>query len=203
MIAPYRPRFWIVGGPNGSGKSTLYGRNDVAGFDGAVWIVNPDLLTVRLKDAEGLSLDAANLAAVRRIAGRLEASLEVHQTIGVETVLSTPKYRKFVDKARGKGFEVCLLYIDLSSAEQQLERVRARVAKGGHDVPADRVRARRQRSFDQLTWFFWAADLASVFDNSSGEPQLVASKIGERTAFDDDLLPELRERLLDPTAREA
>lgn len=197
-IAPYRPRFWIVGGPNGSGKSTLYGRNDVAGFDGSVWIVNPDLLTVRLMEAEKLSLDAANLAAVRRIAAWLHSSMEVHQTIGVETVLSTPKYREVVRKAREKGFEFSLLYIYVASAEQQLERIKARVAKGGHDVPEDRVRGRRERSFNELPWFFWASDFASIFDNSSGEPQLVASKIGPRVTFDDNLLGELRERLLDP-----
>ena len=69
------------------------------GLDGSVWIINPDLLTVRLQHAENLELTAANLAAVQRIETWLEKSISVHQTIGVETVLSSPKYRRLVEMA--------------------------------------------------------------------------------------------------------
>jgi predicted ABC-type ATPase len=171
-----RPQFWIVAGPNGSGKSTAYGHGSVAGLDGSVWIINPDLLTVRLKDAENLDLLDANLAAVLRIETWLDASIGVHQTIGVETVLSTQKYRRLVEKAQARDFEVCFVYVYLQTAEMQLERIRARVAKGGHDVPSDKVVSRRARSFEQLPWFFWQADRAWIFDNSGDEPELVASR---------------------------
>lgn len=171
-----RPRFWIVAGPNGCGKSTAYGHGDVAGLDGSVWIINPDLLTVRLKDAEKLDLISANLAAVQRIEAWLDTSIEVHQTIGVETVLSSPKYRRLVEKAQAHDFEICFVYVYVGSVEIQLERIRARVAKGGHDVPPEKVRQRRERSFDQMPWFFWQADRAWIFDNSGTEPELVAQR---------------------------
>lgn len=171
-----RPRLWIVAGPNGSGKSTAYGRGDVAGLDGSVWIINPDLLTVRLRDAERLALAAANLAAVQRIEAWLDASIEVHQTIGVETVLSSAKYRRLVEKAKAHGFEICFVFVFLRDADLQMERIRARVAKGGHDVPPDKVRDRRVRSFEQAGWFFWQADRAWLFDNSGGEPVLVGRR---------------------------
>jgi predicted ABC-type ATPase len=145
-------------------------------LDGSVWIINPDLLTVRLKDAERLDLLAANLAAVQRIEAWLDKSIEVHQTIGVETVLSSPKYRRLVEKAKAHDFEVCFVYVYVESVGVQLERIRARVAKGGHDVPADKVRERRQRSFDQMPWFFLQADRAWIFDNSGDEPELVADR---------------------------
>jgi predicted ABC-type ATPase len=171
-----RPRFWIVAGPNGCGKSTAYGHGDVMGLDGSVWIINPDLLTVRLKDAERLDVLAANLAAVQRIEAWLDKSIEVHQTIGVETVLSSPKYRRLVEKAKAHDFEVCFVYVTVANVEMQLERIRLRVAKGGHDVPPDKVRARRERSFDQMPWFFLQADRAWIFDNSGDEPELVADR---------------------------
>ena len=195
-----RPRFWIVAGPNGCGKSTCYGHGDVAGLDGSVWIINPDLLTARLQAAEELSLLDANLAAIQRIEAWLDASISVHQTIGVETVLSTDKYRRLVEKAKAHDFEFCFVYVYVDTVETQLARIRARVAKGGHDVPEDKVRARRKRSIEQMPWFFWRADRAWVFDNSGSEPFLVLTKVtsagGEESGISDDqLLEEIEVRV--------
>ena len=193
------PRLWIVAGPNGCGKSTAYGRSEVAEFDGSVWIINPDLLTGRLQQSEGLDPQLANLTAVKRIEAWLDASIDVHQTIGVETVLSTPKYRRLVLKAKERGFDVRLIYVYVDTVERQLERIRLRVAKGGHDVPADKVAARRTRSFEEFPWFFWQADQAWVFDNSGAEPKLVAGKENENSAwYSEALAPELREQIAVP-----
>lgn len=173
-----KPRLWIVAGPNGSGKSTIYGQSDITEFDGSVWIINPDLLTGTLLASEQLDQQEANLQAVKRIEAWLRQSIRVYQTIGVETVLSTGKYRKLVRYAKRHGFEIRLIYVLVDSVERQLERIRLRVAKGGHDVPADKVAERRSRSLAQLNWFFWAADEAWVYDNSHAEPALMAHRGG-------------------------
>ena len=187
------PRLWIVAGPNGCGKSTIYARSDVAEFDGSVWIVNPDLLTKRLQVDGKLDLGTANLEAVKRIEAWLDASIDVHQTIGVETVLSTSKYRRLVTKARERHFDVRFIYIYVDSLELQLERIRLRVAKGGHDVPAEKVAARRDRSFAELPWFFWRSNQAWIFDNSGAEPKIVARKETERHAtISGSLIPAMR-----------
>lgn len=178
-IFPYRtkqPILWIIAGPNGSGKSSLYRRTDIAGWNGSVWIINPDLLTSDIVTREGLDLATANLQAVQRIETWLHTSLDVYQTIGVETVLSSDKYRKLVVRARERGFEVRMIYVLLGTVERQIARVRGRVAEGGHDVPEDRIRARRTRSFEQLAWFADHVDRLVIFDNSSSEPMLIASK---------------------------
>ncbi len=91
---PERPVLWIIAGPNGCGKSSLYNRSDIEGWGGSVWIINPDLLTQHIVEHETLALTDANLAAVQRIEAWLHSSLEVYQTIGVETVLSSAKYRR-------------------------------------------------------------------------------------------------------------
>lgn len=178
------PVFWIFGGPNGSGKSTAYGRADVEGFGTSIWIVNPDLLTARLQIAETLSLQDANLAAVQRLEQWLEATLRVHQSVGVETVLSTAKYQRLVTLAKSLGFVFHLFYVMLDSPERNIDRVRARVLKGGHDVPTDKIVERYWRSLDQLPWFLEQADMAEVYDNSSSEPRLVLSKANDEVVVD-------------------
>lgn len=174
---PDRPVFWIVAGPNGSGKSSLYNRTDIEGWGGSVWIINPDLLTAKIVESEALPLDRANLEAVQRIEQWLEISLGTYQTIGVETVLSSSKYRRLVELAQLRGFEVRMIYVFLDSLDRQFERIKLRVASGGHDVPRIKVAERRTRSFEQLAWFAAKVDKLFLFDNSSGEPELAAARI--------------------------
>lgn len=176
---PERPVLWIVAGPNGCGKSSFYNRTDIEGWGGSVWIINPDLLTERIVESESLPLAQANLEAVQRIERWLDDSVEVYQTIGVETVLSSGKYRGLVERARQRGFEVRIIYIVLKTVELQLERVRIRVAGGGHGVPEDKVRSRRGRSFEQIAWFLPRADTCYIYDNSTGEPEFLAGKFGD------------------------
>src|ERR1700754_1315183 len=97
---PDRPTLWIVAGPNGSGKSTFYNRTDIEGWGGSIWIINPDLLTQQIVDREAVPLATANGAALNRIMTWLDASIDTYQTIGVETVLSSGKYRPLVERAK-------------------------------------------------------------------------------------------------------
>lgn len=113
---------------------------------------------------------------MRRIEQWLDSSIAVHKTIGVETVLSTGKYRRIVTDAKCAGFEVWLFYVILDSPERSIERIKLRVAKGGHDVPDDKVRERYGRSLDQLPWFLEQADRAWLWDNSGATPRQIGEK---------------------------
>lgn len=185
------PRLWIVAGPNGSGKSSLYSGADIEDFGGSVWIINPDLLSERIARVESLDLQTANLEAVKRIYRWLEASIDAHQTIGVETVLSTDKYRDLVLRAKERGFEIRLIYVLLRAVELNIERVRMRVAKGGHEVPAGKIIDRRTRSLAQLPWFLDRADQAWLFDNSEASPRLIGTKNKGVITLDPAALPEI------------
>jgi predicted ABC-type ATPase len=186
---PDNPTLWIVAGPNGSGKSSLYNRTDIEGWGGSVWIINPDLLTQQIVEQEGLALDDANLAAVQRIQRWLEVSVDAYQTIGVETVLSSSKYRDLVIIAQARGFRVKMIYVVLKSAALQTERIRIRVAEGGHDVPTDKVISRRGRSFVELAWFLRHVDDCYIFDNSTGEPELAAARVSRGPVWQFEALP--------------
>src|ERR1700730_11933103 len=123
---PHVPSLWLIAGPNGSGKSSLYGSEqnaiygdtNIADSAHSFWIINPDLLTLRIQAVEKKSLEESNLEAVRRIEAWLLTSVDSHQE---------------------RGFEIRLVYVLLRSPELNIKRVQMRVAKGGHDVPADRI----------------------------------------------------------------
>jgi predicted ABC-type ATPase len=185
------PILWIVAGPNGSGKSSSYQTLDVEASARSVWIINPDLLTVHLREAEGLSLYDANLQAVRRIEAWLEASIRAHQSVGVETVLSTDKYRRLVVAAKALRFLVRLTYVILDSPQRCIERVRQRVKKGGHAVPEDKIVERYTRSLAQLPWFLDQADEAWLLDNSDASPKLMGRKRDGVVTLDPDALPQV------------
>lgn len=186
------PRLWIVAGPNGSGKTSIYDNADIEDFGRSVWIINPDALSQRISDIELLEPLAANLEAVRRIERWLYASIEAHQTVGVETVLSTAKYRPLVLAAKERKFAIRLIYVLLKSPELNIERVRLRVAKGGHDVPSEKISERREKSLQQLPWFLAHADDAWLFDNSDEKPQLIGTKSKGKIKLTSAALPEIR-----------
>src|ERR1700722_8753925 len=163
----------MVAGPNGSGKSSLYGNTDIEAFDQSVWIINPDLLTERIQNVERLPLDEVNVQAVIRIEAWLEASIRAHQTVGLETVLSTDKYRRLVLEAKLRQFEFRLIFVMLASPDLNVQRVRLRVSKGGHDVPEAKIRSRWTKSLGQLPWYLDQAAQAAIFDNSGAIPQLI------------------------------
>ena len=67
--------------------------------------------------------------------------------------MSTDKYRKLVEHAKLRGFEIWLFYVLLDSPERNVERVAIRVKKGGHFVPTEKTIERYSRSLQQLPWF--------------------------------------------------
>lgn len=190
-----RPRLWIIAGPNGSGKSTAYGLVKAEETVGSVWIINPDLLAVRIAEHDDIALVEANRLAVERIEAWLYASVSAHQTVGVETVMSTPKYRRLVEAAKAHGFSIRVLFVHLEDPDLNVERVRVRVATGGHAVPEDKIRARWSRSFENFAWFLREADTVDVFDNSGAEPRHVLTKTGTSLTILDEPIPALEQAI--------
>jgi len=178
-LAPIKKRqLLIIAGANGSGKSTAYTDTRIIEDIRALWIINPDLLTRHIQEIEGKALPEANLAAVRRMMTWLRASIRCHVSIGLETVLSTDKYRPLVRMAKRRGFEVKLIYVVLNSPALNIARVKRRVKAGGHDVPEQKIISRRAKSLAQLPWFLAKADYALIIDNSqeAGTPVTIVQK---------------------------
>lgn len=156
------PRLTIVAGPNGSGKTTLtrYSRE----LFQSVPILDPDAIarSFRLQ-----GLDDSELAAGKEVLRQIEDFLSNEQSFLVETTLSGHTYMRTAARAKSLGYDVSLFFVGTANIEINLERVRYRVLKGGHDVPEEDQRRRYPRSFANLPKLLALADEAELLDNSS------------------------------------
>ena len=168
---------WLIAGPNGAGKSSFV-ETFIAELDHIDLIkLNADERTVQLREQfPVVSQDELNLKAAKEIDQKVVACIENGQSFLVETVLSSDKYRDDVITAKEKGFKIGLIYLSLYPPELSPERIRVRVAKGGHNVDHDKAIKRHRKSHEQLSWFAAQADTLFVFDNSGdpNQPVLVA-----------------------------
>jgi predicted ABC-type ATPase len=74
---------------------------------------------------------------------------------------------------RDRGFVVRLVYICVGNPEKNVQRVRARFAQGGHDVPDEDIRRRYERSLANLPAALKLANEAWLYDNAGTEPRMV------------------------------
>jgi hypothetical protein len=81
-----------------------------------------------------------------------------------------------LQEAKGKGFQVELVFVTTRDADINIARVSNRVTLGGHQVEPDKVRERYERAMQLLPSAVELADTADAFDNSGTEPVHVAMK---------------------------
>jgi predicted ABC-type ATPase len=74
-----------------------------------------------------------------------------------------------LEQALSAGLEVKVWYAGLSGPALHLARVRARVARGGHDIPETDVRRRYSQSLQPLVRLVPRLTELRVFDNSERE----------------------------------
>ncbi len=91
------------------------------------------------------------------------------RSFAFETVMSSPDKIDFMREARSAGFRVYLYYIATEDPDINVERVRNRVALGGHPVDEAKIRSRYLRSLDLLFDAVLNSDRAYLFDNSGEE----------------------------------
>jgi predicted ABC-type ATPase len=129
---------------------------------------NPDEASSRILSANpGITQAAANSAAWRQGKRLLEQAITERLNFAFETTLGGRTITALLDSALSFGLEVRIWYVCLSSPELDIARVRARVAKGGHDIPEIRIRERYDRSRLNLIHLLPRLTELRVFDNSA------------------------------------
>ena len=176
---------YIIAGPNGAGKTT-FAKKFLPLYAHCEHFINADLI------AQGLSPFSPSIAGMK--AGRIVLK-EIQElsdkgaTFAFETTLSGKTYLSLLRDLRKRGYRAHLFFLWIPSASLALERIKDRVAGGGHDVPAEDVRRRFRRSVDN---FFKAyeslLDSWMLFDNSDETPYLVAEKESGKLLIKDDWL---------------
>lgn len=165
------PNVVVIAGPNGAGKSTLAPvlLRDTFGI---TEYVNADVI------AEGLSAYSPENAAIdagRAMLARLDELGSAKVDFAFETTMAARTYAKRLRSLQEIGYSVCIIYLWLSSESFAIERVKARVLSGGHDIPEETIR----RRYEQGKRYFFElyrplADSWKVYNGGVRPPELIA-----------------------------
>ena len=141
------PRLYIISGCNGAGKTT------------ASYTILPEMLNCHeyvnsdefAKSLSPFDPSAASITASRYMLMKIKFMFEHRLDFCIETTLATRTLLKMVEDAQGHGYSVTVIYLWLNSPELAIQRVRARVSTGGHNIPEDTIRRRYHKG---LEYFF-------------------------------------------------
>ncbi|MFL6301866.1 MAG: AAA family ATPase [Terriglobales bacterium] len=180
-----KPTIYLIAGCNGAGKTT-FAKEFLPHEVKCLRFYNADEL------ARGLSpFDpaAAAIKAGRLLLAEIRRSITRKETFALESTLSGTTYRRLLQQAKASGYRIYLHYLWLPTPEIAIARVRERVKKGGHDVPASDIRRRFARSLRHLVSIYAPlADRWAVWNNEGSPAKLVAESESCTTA-------ELRSRI--------
>lgn len=124
-------------------------------------------------DRAAHAYDAARLAAKTRM-----KLIEAGRSFIAETVFSHESKIDLIRSAHTHGYTVVLHAVLIPEA-LAVQRVRYRVAAGGHAVPEEKIRERYLRLWPLVTEAIGIVDVATVYDNSrTAGPRIVAQFAG-------------------------
>lgn len=165
-MAAQRPFILVLAGVNGAGKSSVGGA--LLAEHGLSWF-NPDTCARELIAQLGLTPEDANARAWNLGRERLEAAMAQGSSYAFETTLGAHTIPGLLADAAATH-DVVMIFCGLSSPEQHIARVRARVARGGHDIPEPKIRERWVASRANLVQLMPKLARLQVFDNSAEAP---------------------------------
>lgn len=152
-------RYNIIAGVNGVGKSAFSGVLSKSNTDLGI-IVDADSITAKV----GGDRLKGGKEAVGIISDCLNKGIDFTQ----ETTLSGKKTLRTVILARERDYYIRLYYIGVNSLEESLSRIENRVRKGGHNIPADDVKRRYEKRFEDLANILPFCNEVQLFDNENG-----------------------------------
>jgi predicted ABC-type ATPase len=105
-----------------------------------------------------------------------EKLLLENYTFSFETVMSHESKVEYLRKAKDNRFVTYLYFICTQDPEINVQRIKNRVIKGGHDVEIGKVKTRYFRSLELLHSSFLSADRAYIIDSSNKRRNVILEK---------------------------
>lgn len=162
------PAILVLAGVNGAGKSSVGG---ALLQQRGLHYFNPDEAAKRIRAATRYTSEEANSLAWQEGKERLEAAIHGRSSYAFESTLAGRTIPSLLVEASSAGIDIFAWFVGLATPEQHIERVRARVAAGGHDIPEALIRQRWDRSRRNILKLLPHLAELKIFDNSAeGDP---------------------------------
>ncbi len=128
------------------------------------------------------------MSASRYMIMRIQYLLDQNADFSIETTLATRSLVSIIQKAKARGYKITLIYLWLQSPELAIQRVRDRVANGGHNSPEDVLRRRYKVGINYLfDTYMQLCDNWIIADNTHPPFTVIAEGNSERTLIKDDV----------------
>lgn len=158
-------KLYLFAGTNGVGKSTLYLDGVGPSIENSVRINADEIAREKGWDWRDPKTNAKALLLETK---KLQKVLKTGQDINLETTLAGHEKTivKLLGRIKKNNYQIVLLYVGVSSPDIAVERVKERVAKGGHGVPEELIIKRYYESFDNFSRLINKFNSVKVYDNS-------------------------------------
>lgn len=171
-VSQKKPEVVVFAGPNGSGKSTF-----TELLKPPMDYINADEIKKNLKCTD---LEAAQLAEKQR-----EEHVEQMHEFCFETVMSTERNIRLLEKAKQRGYFIRCYYILTADPIINILRVKSRVESGGHDVPEAKIITRYDKALNLVKDLIKICDVCHIYDNSGSTPFRIFKKRKELVYYDE------------------
>lgn len=133
----------ILAGPNGSGKTTLKESviNSEFGYTPKLFI-NADEIK--------LELNCTNEEAQKIASERINSAIQEKESFMFETVFSHSSKLKLMETLIDNRYKIKTIFVTTLDPSINIDRVSRRVANGGHDVEASKIREKYKRSMNYI-----------------------------------------------------
>ena len=149
-----RPELIVFAGPNGSGKTTIIRMVNILGS-----YINADDIKK--------SLLCSDLKAAKKAEQLRWFMINEGEDFTFETVLSTDRNLKLLQRAKENGFFIRCIYVLTSDYNVNITRVNIRESMGGHTVPKDKIKSRYYKALDLIPELVEICDIVHIYDNTN------------------------------------